>query len=362
MILASRRDLRQPKLPWVLVQAGRICDGNWDATSWNSIQDQQRLLPLKIKQLAVVSGIDLPMDDSVHIGEAGYPILGLRLAEMAGELMRGGKKLEPRLEKIAFVPSPYGECIDLTFSSVEKGLRAAGEPRGFSLVDAEGKSLTSIYKVTLHGNRARLHATAPFFGLSLRYGHGLNPCCNVTDGRGLPLPLFGPVPLMQPVVVLPFIKTWKATGVLPGETPLGRIACPDLDAFETTVKNFDWCTPEGFINENKSWQGRSGHAYFTSTIELNEPMKLEALMGYDGPFRAWIDGRPLFQELKATNPCLIDRSRKPASLSAGRHRITVAMDLNGGEAWGFSFRFLRQGLSAERIRAKDYVMPVYAAE
>ncbi len=102
---------------------------------------------------------------------------------------------------------------------------------------------------------------------------------------------------------------------------------------------------------------RSGQAYFASTVELNEPMKLEALMGYDGPFRVWIDGRPLFQDLQGTNPCIFDQSRAKIALAAGAHRITVAMDLNGGMAYGFAFRFLREDLSPARIQARDYVIP-----
>ncbi len=192
LIAASRRDLRQPNLPWVIVQLARVFDGRSDdapadgrstTAAWNSIQEQQRCLPLKIKNVAVVPAVDLPMDDYIHVGEEGFPILGWRLAEMAGELRRGGKKLAPQFQKIAFASTPHGPCLDVTFSSVEKGLRAPGDPNGFSLVDSAGKSHSGIYKATLHGNRVRLHLTPPCLGSSLHYGHAPSPVAtSPTDG------------------------------------------------------------------------------------------------------------------------------------------------------------------------------------
>ena len=83
-------------------------------------------------------------------------------------------------------------------------------------------------------------------------------------------------------------------------------------------------------------------------------------MGYDGPFRLWLDGKPFFDALRGTNPCLPDESSKTAALKAGSHWITVAMDTNGGRAWGFFLRLLRLDIPADAVRAGTYSQPSYS--
>jgi hypothetical protein len=360
LVAATRRDFRLPNLPWVIVQLSHFYENREDVSTWNRIQEQQRLLPDKIKNLETISSIDLPLDDAIHIGAAGYPTLGLRLAEAASQLVYGGKKRPPQLRKAIPGRSPVGDYIDVSFDSVEKGLRAEGAANGFALVDSDGKDLAAVFKVTLHGNVARLHCSTPPAGASLFYGYGMFPYCNISDGRGLALPVLGPILLSKRVAMLPFVRTWKVTGIVTTDVPLGKLACPDVDAFENTVKTYGTHAGEGFINEVDSWRSRSGQGYFASSLTLEEPMKLRFLMGYDGPFRLWVDGKPLFQNLKGINPCFADESKKSISLGAGVHRITVAMDLNGGLAWGFFLRFIREDVSAAQIEEKNYLGPSYS--
>lgn len=68
-------------------------------------------------------------------------------------------------------------------------------------------------------------------------------------------------------------------------------------------------------------------------------------MGYDGPFRIWVDGQPVFDDPHGTNPCFPDQSSVTCRLASGRHEIVVGMDLNHGRAWGF---FLRTALPLKR--------------
>lgn len=194
LVAATRSDFKSPRLPWVIVQLSHFFEPI-DDPYWNNVQEYQRLLPGLIKNLETVAAIDLPLDDNIHIGAAGYPLLGARLAYVAGQMVYGGKKRPPQLEKIVRGQSPLGEHIDVTFGSVEKGLRAAGRPTGFTLVDSAGKAVPVIYKVTLHGNVARLHCGKAPIEHSLHYGYSRDCYCNIVDGRGFSLPVFGPHPL-----------------------------------------------------------------------------------------------------------------------------------------------------------------------
>ena len=89
-------------------------------------------------------------------------------------------------------------------------------------------------------------------------------------------------------------------------------------------------------------------------------MKIEFLMGYDGPFRLWLDGKPFFKNMAGINPCFPDESARTASLDAGPLDIHVGMDLNDGQAWGFFLRLTRKDLTKEQIRTGEFIKPVYS--
>ena len=60
----------------------------------------------------------------------------------------------------------------------------------------------------------------------------------------------------------------------------------------------------------------------------------------DGPIRVWLDDREIHNNPNGNNPVVADEAVVPMRLTAGNHRLTVAMDLNGGLAWGFTLRWL----------------------
>lgn len=87
--------------------------------------------------------------------------------------------------------------IDVAFANVPGGLRVGGEPQGFVLLDAEGRVVPAIFKVTLRDATARLHVLPEYLaaGLRLSYGHGNTPVCNLVDARDCATPVFGPIPV-----------------------------------------------------------------------------------------------------------------------------------------------------------------------
>ncbi|HSI07716.1 MAG: sialate O-acetylesterase [Rariglobus sp.] len=364
LVAAVRRDLKQPALPWVIVQLATVFGSLEGGAGWNSIQEQQRLLALNMKQLETVAAVDLPLDDNIHIGAAGFPVLANRMARAADRLVYGnkGEAPMPRLKTI-IAPDPKKSPghIDVVFEHVPGGLRSAGEPRGFTLVDGDGKVVPSIFKTTLHGDTARLHMLKGLvlpWNTRLTYGHGRMPVCTITDGRGCSLPVFEPQAFMRPNAMAPFCTTWRVSPVVAEPAvSLAELACPDLDVTGSEIRSYGM---DGFINEHGRWQKAKGHGYFAAKLTLAEAMKLEFLIGYDGPFRMWIDGAPFYTDIGGINPCLADEFSTTTTLPAGEHTLTVAMDLADGSSWGFFLRLCRQDLSAAEIRKGEFARPAYA--
>lgn len=371
LVAALRKDLRQPGLPWLTVQIARVFGNRPPAeeTAWNQIQEQQRLLPHFIQNLAVVAAIDLSLDDVIHISAAGHARLAARLAHEADRLVHGNRREQkpPQLQSVTFAkaekyaPPMPNPAVDVVFKNVTGELRAAGEPSGFALLNDAGIDLRGIYKTTLHGNTVRLHLLSPFPGARLCYGLGTTPVCNITDGCDHSLPVFGPQTVAAPKVYLPFVKQWKVTPPVESPLALDRIDVPEVDALGAEIKTYDESEfgLDGFINEHPRWAGHQGHCYFSASMELSEPMRLEFLMGYDGPFRLWLDRKPFFTNMDGINPCFPDESGKVAALSAGTHTLMVGMDIHHGAAWGFFLRFVRRNLTPAQIKSGEYSKPVY---
>ena len=366
LVRAVRRDLRQAGLPWVIVQLARKFGDPGDGGRWwNAIQDQQRLMPMHIKRLASVAAVDLPLDDRIHIGAAGFPKLGERMAAaMHGirEPAGAGGMPPPQLRRINLCKdtSPGSLAVDVEFRNVGGSLVSTGEPSGFAVVDESTKEQPLIFRTTLHGNSVRLHMMGDTAIETLRVGYGLGfvPACNIADARGFSLPVFCPVRPRQSQAWLPFVTQWAVTAVMPAEKALRSLTADDLRRARHDLQTAG-PGPDGFVNENARWQGRSGQAFFVCTISLPEPMRLEFLTGYDGPFALWVDGRRFFLDECGVNPAVADSSKKPVSLAAGRHELRVAMDVNNGAAWGFFLRFRRLDLTRKQIASRDYARPDY---
>jgi len=365
LVAAVRRDLKQPSLPWIMVQIATVV-GGWGGPGWNRIQEQQRLLPGKIRNLEMVSAVDLPLDDRIHISATAFPVLAARMARAADRLAYGNGREEPMPRLRAIIPphpkkSPLH--MDVVFDHVPGGLKSEGLPRGFALLDGAGHDTGAIFKTTLHGNAARLHfqlGVSLTGDIRLAYGHGRMPVCTITDGRGCALPVFGPQPFIKPDAYCPFVATWRVSPVVASPVaPLATLARPDPDAYGAEPRAYN--AVEGFINEHPRWQKAAGHGYFSSKLTLSEPMKLEFMLGYDGPFRMWIGDEDFYNGLDGVNPCIPDEFSKTVSLPAGVHTLTVAMDLNHGVSWGFFVRMRRCDVSAADIRKGVFARPEYSA-
>jgi sialate O-acetylesterase len=196
LVEALRRDARDPRLPVVIVQIARVTDwaGAEAVAAWNDIQDQQRRLPERLRNLAVVPAIDLPLDDGIHISEAGQIRLGRRLA-YAMQVLVGGQRagLPPiALAATQVLADGFGRAVvEVRFDNVVGHLAAGGcRPAGFSL---EGAPPGALYDVRLDGACALLRTGVPAAqagGWHVWYGRGVDPYCNITDEADRSLPVF----------------------------------------------------------------------------------------------------------------------------------------------------------------------------
>jgi len=246
-IAAVRADFGQPELPFYYVQIGRFVSGA-DPTGWNAVQDAQRLMPERVPNTAVVSVIDLELDDGIHVGTQGMKRTGQRLARIAlRELFGHVGATTPTLDRVtkgpsntvivkfkgvnmsAVAPSSMGgmgvgggmggmgpggglRSIALTEQAARDGQVSAMSPgdynglglkperhiAGFSIRKEDGTKIPLIYEagVGKAPDTVILKLSGPIpEKAALWYGHGMDPYCNLTDGLDMAVPVFGPIAL-----------------------------------------------------------------------------------------------------------------------------------------------------------------------
>lgn len=363
LVAALRRDTGDKALPIATVQIARVCGwGSDGAVHWNSIQDQQRLMPLGIKNLTTVPAIDLPLDDGIHIGGKGQYVLGVRLAQ-AMQVLRGARKagLPPiTLKKVSVETVRSLGVAVAEFENVVGGLRSGDRPTGFSIVTANGSA--NHFDIQLDGPRARVRSNlspAAMTQALLHYGHGVDPYCNITDEAGRSLPVFGPVPLGLPRAITPFIRQLRVSAYQPSAGKLEGLECPTgLDALGMTRRTFSdsFCNLHGEIAQHG---GRDELVYFACRFACKEAMPLALVLGYDGPVKAWVDGKQLINDPAGTNPATGEKAVAPFQAATGEHEIVVALGTNHGAAWGIYLQVERLGVPKKLLLKGPaaYAMP-----
>jgi hypothetical protein len=191
LVQSFRADFGQPELPFYYVQLGGFVyePDPVAIQSWNRIRELQRTWQSTAPNVAMVSAIDLGLDDLIHIDTPGLKALGRRLAAVASG------HPAPALQSTLYEPAQ--NQIRVVFDNIQGRLQSLGRPTGFSLRDADGTEVTLVYKVAFDGSVAllKLNEGISPMGLSLWYGYGLAPYCNLTDSTGASVPAFGPMSL-----------------------------------------------------------------------------------------------------------------------------------------------------------------------
>ncbi len=253
-IAAVRSDLGQPELPFYYVQIGRFVAGA-NPQGWKTVQEAQRVIPERVPNTAVISVIDLELDDGIHVGTHGLIRAGRRLAQIAQrELFGRIGATTPTFERVAKGPNntlvikfkgvnmgpPGSMTMGATGGGVAMGrgmamgggmgggmgmrdgmgmgggmgtggagtfslsdssaigLKPNRHIAGFSICKEDGTKLPLIYEACIGKARdtviLELTGAIPAHA-SLWFGHGLDPYCNLTDGLDMAVPVFGPIAL-----------------------------------------------------------------------------------------------------------------------------------------------------------------------
>ncbi|MFZ4395290.1 MAG: sialate O-acetylesterase [Kiritimatiellia bacterium] len=365
LIAALRRDAQDRSLPVAIVQIARVLGAWWTepAAVWNSIQEQQRLLPSRIANLTVVPAIDLPLDDGIHIGGQGHLVLGRRLAQAMRVLRVGRRAGWPpiALQKITLETERGAAVVVAEFANVATRLTAGSRPSGFALATAQG--LFHPFDVVLDGPRARIRTGLPMSDMavaSFHYGYGMDPYCNIVDSAGRSLPVFGPVPVCHPRAISPHIRSLRVSAFQPSAGRLDTLDCPErLDALQMTPRTFG----DPFCNlhaEIMQCNGQDAVVFYACRFACAEEMRLALLLGYDGPVKAWVDGNVLLHDPDGTNPASSEKRIGRFRAAAGEHELIVALGTNHGAAWGIFLQIERLGVPRKLILKgpEHYRLPV----
>ncbi|MFH0920194.1 MAG: sialate O-acetylesterase [Fibrobacterota bacterium] len=209
LVRSMRKDFGNPALPFVMVQIARVCRVNDNTAGWNSIRDQQRLLPEKIRNLLTVPAIDLGLDDMIHLSGTEQDRLGLRCADAMSLLKYQNRGAFPPIElnDVSSMKDPDTRTVNVRvkFNNVSGKLVALSRPTGFILSDHPDRmNADPVYKIELQGDQVLLKTslTPSEFGCKhLFYGFGNNPYCNITDSADRSLPAFGPIPVRARILI-----------------------------------------------------------------------------------------------------------------------------------------------------------------
>ena len=80
-------------------------------------------------------------------------------------------------------------------------------------------------------------------------------------------------------------------------------------------------------------------------------MRVALRLGYDGPVKLFMDGRPVFHDPAGTNPAKPDMAAPEVALAAGEHELALALGANQGRAWGVFLRLQRLDLAGAGLPA-----------
>ncbi len=359
LVAATRRDMHLPRLPWLIVQLGRHIAR--DKGEWNGIQEQQRLLPQHIRNLEVAPAIDLDLDDSIHIAGTGHALLGCRLARLADHLALRNKQVKGGITfkratvalKPPFPGEPTVPLLTLEYNNVVGSLQSAGRPEGFALLYNNGDPVDAIYKTRLAGKRVFIESQLSMEALrtvTLSYGHGRYPYCNITDSEGMSLPVMARIPLADRDGGMPFVLSWKAglirrTGTLDGITHKAALA-----ATEWTPAHIE----QGFMALPRPLtENRNGLFTFQTTVTAAAACEVILLFGADSPFVLWVNGREVMRDVNAFNPCIPAEYKQKVALKKGVQAITVGFDTRNSLGWGIclSFKAIRKRDSLAKLLA-----------
>jgi hypothetical protein len=193
-----RKALNRPDLPILTVQLARYRSerpGEEDE-EWSQVREAQRQAARRDGRIAVVPALDLPLDDTIHLGSDGNAVLGARLAQCALGFVHGRDR-EWKAPDLGEAAADGSQALRLRFTNVASRLDTLDPgARPFRVVDAQGP--VPIEKVIyFHRDSARLMLARALEGkATVSCGHGENPDALPLDvERQMPVLAFHAAPV-----------------------------------------------------------------------------------------------------------------------------------------------------------------------
>lgn len=195
-IAAARRDLGEPDLPVAVVQLGRwIWPGDEPTDeAWDIVREALADLPNRVPNTVVVSAIDLPLADGIHISATGLVRLGRRLAQAIAPLagVPGGRRT-PAVTSIETGTATNGlGTVTLRCADVQGGWRDEQPLYGFEVrVNGAPMGIVGAEVRGDGGSDIRLTLEAAISGpVTVAYALGTMPVATVVDRGDMPLCAF----------------------------------------------------------------------------------------------------------------------------------------------------------------------------
>jgi hypothetical protein len=170
-----------------------------DSPEWTAVQLAQLDTETQVSNVALASAVDPQLLDEIHADIGSLKRIGGRLANLACAdlyparcegVQRGPRPVAARMEGGA------GDRIAVMFSSVNGKLVSPGRVNGFSLRGPDGADLFAVNDAVLDAERPdtvvvriKPHSISKS-GVTLWYGWGNNPYCNLQDGKDMAAPVF----------------------------------------------------------------------------------------------------------------------------------------------------------------------------
>ena len=200
LIGSLRKDLKQSKLPFLLVQLGpQEVSGEASPLERVRIRELQRQLGEIMPNVVTVTAIDQNLSSSAHVDTQGYTRVGWRLANvaLATSYQIKGLEIGPRVKR-AWRDRHDNRAIHIKFAHVNGSLLPAEQIEGFSLRSKHAPEReAAIDRTSIHPEdptRILIRSEAPIRDdLCLWYGFGWFPKVNLVDESDMACHAFGPL-------------------------------------------------------------------------------------------------------------------------------------------------------------------------
>lgn len=147
---------------------------------------------------------------------------------------------------------------------------------------------------------------------------------------------------VQPIRTTPHVKDWWVSQVMPMTGSMEALAYPeDKAALRFTQHRIPGDFASLNLDRLKDHE-KSSVVYQMARFQTSGRAQICADLGYDGPVKAWLDGRLLFQYPRGISPWAIE-ARPGFEAGAGEHEVLTAFSNHGACAWGVRLRILSLG-------------------